>query len=111
MTVVEALFHVAPASRWSQLGPAEAYTDPSLDTEGFIHCSTADQLLSTLADHFGGIDRADLVVLEIDPGRLTWPLRWEAASPGGSACGSEVFPHVYGPIDRAAIVTSRPARE
>lgn len=106
--MTETVFHVSPRARWLHLGPDEPYTDPSLGTQGFIHCSTADQLGPTLAAHFSGIDRAHLVVLEIDPGRLSAPLRWEPA-PGAAEGRDQMFPHVYGPIDRVAIVSSRPA--
>jgi uncharacterized protein (DUF952 family) len=50
-----------------------------------------------------------LVVVEIDTALLTHELRFEAAAPiegGGTAHleAGESFPHVYGPIDLAAIL-------
>jgi uncharacterized protein (DUF952 family) len=50
----------------------------------------------------------ELLVLEIDPSRLTCETRYEAAAPiagGGSShlASAPQFPHVYGPIDREAI--------
>jgi uncharacterized protein (DUF952 family) len=50
--------------------------------------------------HYAAAD--DLLVLAIDPERLTHPLKAEPARSG------EVFPHVYGPIDRGAVVSARP---
>ena len=49
-----------------------------------------------------------LLLLRIDPTRLKSPVRYEAASPAPAAgtshvATSPVFPHVYGPIDNAAI--------
>ena len=52
--------------------------------------------------------RRDLIVLRIDVERLRSPVRYEApASPHpdfGAPAGGERFPHVYGPIDLAAVV-------
>ena len=45
----------------------------------------------------------DLVVLVVDPDRLTAPVRFEAMEPGG-----EEFPHVYGPIPVDAVVDVEP---
>lgn len=64
-------------------------------TEGFIHCSTAAQLVTTGRRHFAG--QSDLVVLEIDPDRLRWELRWEES-------GGEPFPHLYGPLSLDAVI-------
>ena len=69
----------------------------TLREEGFIHCSTRDQLPRTAAAFYAGLE--DLVVLVIDPARLDVPLRYEASEPGG-----EEFPHVYGPIPAEAVV-------
>ncbi|MDT0426000.1 DUF952 domain-containing protein, partial [Streptomyces evansiae] len=45
----------------------------------------------------------DLVVLVVDPARLTDPVRYEAMKPGG-----EEFPHLYGPLPVEAVVEVRP---
>lgn len=46
----------------------------------------------------------ELLLLCIDPGRLTSPVRDEDPGTG------ELFPHVYGPIDRPAIRAVHPMR-
>ena len=38
------------------------------------------------------------MVLEIDPDRLRWELRWEAS-------GDEHFPHLYGPLGLDAVIS------
>jgi uncharacterized protein (DUF952 family) len=65
-------------------------------TEGFIHCSTAAQLEASGRRHFSG--QTGLVVLEIDPERLRWELRWEES-------GGEQYPHLYGPLDLEAVIS------
>jgi uncharacterized protein (DUF952 family) len=57
----------------------------------------------------------DFLVLVIDPARLTAPLRDEPASPGDAVgrwrdlTSGHLFPHIYGPLNRDAIVEVRPA--
>ena len=76
---------------------AGKYQADSLVTEGFIHCSTAAQVEASGRRHFAG--QTGLVVLEIDPGKLRWELRWEGSSHGGA------FPHLYGPLDLDAVIS------
>ncbi|MFN8889124.1 MAG: DUF952 domain-containing protein, partial [Cyclobacteriaceae bacterium] len=71
------------------------YSVSSLETEGFIHCSTHDQIEGTLQRFFVG--QQNLVLLHIEPSRLNHPLKYEEAD-------GKMFPHVYGPINREAIV-------
>jgi uncharacterized protein (DUF952 family) len=42
----------------------------------------------------------------IDPARLTAPLKWERSGDELAA----LFPHIYGPIDRAAVQEVRAVR-
>jgi uncharacterized protein (DUF952 family) len=91
---VSRIFHLVTPQAWGP-GPAE-YRAESLDREGFIHCSFADQVAGS-ANRFHA-EAGELLLLHIDPDRLTSPLRTE---PSGSG---EPFPHVYGPINRPAVV-------
>jgi uncharacterized protein (DUF952 family) len=76
----------------------QPYRADSLASEGFIHCSFADQVARSANRFYAGAE--DLLVLHIDPARLTSPLREETSGSG------EVFPHIYGPINRDAVVTA-----
>lgn len=99
------ILHITTRAAWDAAVAAGApYEHPSLDTEGFVHCSTDEQLPGTLARYFAGSDPATLVALVIDPDRLVadTELRWEPAT------GGEAFPHVYGPIPLVAVVGVRP---
>ncbi|WP_018502176.1 DUF952 domain-containing protein [Parafrankia discariae] len=90
--------HLVSQADWSA-GP-DGYRPPSLDTEGFIHFSTPEQLLETANLYYRG--RSDLLLLVVDPDRLTAPLRWEPAA-GPADRGGALFPHLYGTIDPAAV--------
>ena len=100
----EPLVHLTERSLWEAAlvtGTYEMSTrGRTLQQEGFIHCSLRHQVPSVACFLYGAYDGPDdLVLLVIDPERLTAPVRFEAATPGG-----EEFPHVYGPIPVTAVV-------
>jgi uncharacterized protein (DUF952 family) len=91
------ILHITTAGEWEAARADGKYRAPSLETEGFIHCSTPAQVVH-VGDWFYR-DVPDLVLLCIDPGKLTSELMWEASS---DAFAGE-FPHVYGPIPVSAV--------
>ena len=94
-------FHLTPVEWWEAADPAEPLAAPSLETEGFIHCTTgADEMVATANRHYAA-DPRSFVVLTLDLDRLTSPWRVEDER--------RVYPHVFGPIDRAAILAVEPA--
>ncbi|QKE83390.1 DUF952 domain-containing protein [Arthrobacter sp. NEB 688] len=100
------LFHIAHAEQWEKaraLGRYEQSTHGlSLDEVGFIHLSTSEQWPGVLQRFYADVDD-ELVLLTIDPERLSSPVRWEA--PEGV---DEEFPHLYGPLDAGAVTATRP---
>lgn len=94
------ILHFCARDAWQHAQAHGMYHGDTLATEGFIHCSTADQVHVPANALVRG--RTDLVLLEIDPDRLTASLRWEPGDPNDPA--SMRFPHVYGPIPVAAVV-------
>ena len=91
------ILHITTAPEWEAAAATGEYRAPSLESEGFIHCSTPAQVVH-VGDWFYR-DVPDLVLLCIDPGGLTSELLWEASSE--SFAGE--FPHVYGPIPVGAV--------
>ena len=92
------IFHISTAPEWKAAEAAGEYRAPSLDTEGFIHCSLPTQVCHVADWYYRDID--DLVLLCVDPAELTSELRWEPST--DTFAGD--FPHVYGPITAAAVV-------
>jgi uncharacterized protein (DUF952 family) len=79
----------------------------------FIHCTGDAGLLLQVANLVYRQDTGDFLVLELDPTRLAAEVRWEAPEPPpppGSPLEGQRFPHLYGPLNREAIVAVRPAR-
>jgi len=100
--------HLATLSALRRDVRGESYAPPSLASEGFIHLTASPALtLQVAADYFANVAEP-LVVLAIDPARLVARLVFEAPAPiagGGTAhlASGERFPHVYGPIELAAV--------
>jgi uncharacterized protein (DUF952 family) len=92
------ILHITTDAEWQAARLDGAYRAGSLDGEGFIHCSLPTQV-THVADWFYR-DVPDLVLMCVDPGRLTSELRWE---PSADEFAGD-FPHVYGPIDLDAVV-------
>lgn len=96
---MQRIFHIASAAAWAT--PGDAYSGDTLESEGFIHCSTASQVLSVAHARFRG--RRDLVLLCIDPKRVALEIRYENLEGG-----DELFPHIYGPLEREAVLGAEP---
>lgn len=96
------ILHITTPAGWDDARRAGVVRPPSLATEGFVHCSTRDQLAATLARHFAG--SGPLLGLVLDQDRIAPALRWEESRPG------ERFPHVYSPIPLDAVVSVEPLR-
>jgi uncharacterized protein (DUF952 family) len=92
------IYHIVSKTDWETVRKSEFYQGDTLETEGFIHCSDAGQVVDVANFRFRG--RTDLLLLEIDPAKLTQPLKYED---GGDGDG-RLFPHVYGPIEVAAVL-------
>lgn len=91
------IYHITSKDAWLAAQAQNQYRAPSLETQGFIHCSTAHQVTRVADALFAR--RPGLVLLHIDPARLTVPVVYENLEGG-----TEAFPHVYGPIDLEAVV-------
>jgi len=90
------IYHITSTAHWDQQGLLAEFSEESLESEGFIHCSREEQIAGTLKRFFR--NRCDLVILKIDTSLLHVPMIYEAADDG-----SGFFPHVFGAIARRAI--------
>jgi uncharacterized protein (DUF952 family) len=89
------IYHIVLPDVWDNFHGA-LYEADSLDTEGFVHCSFDEQLDGVLRRYYS---KAPAVkILEIDATKLDSKLVVEPST------GGESYPHIYGPINRDAIV-------
>jgi len=99
--MVEPVYKICPEAALKearQHGRFDGSADDARD--GFIHLSARHQVAGTLATHFVG--QTDLVLIAIDPDRLGEQLCWETSR------GGELFPHLYGPLDLAHVISVQP---
>ena len=96
------IYHITSKSAWIAATRIGSYAADSLESEGFIHCSTAAQVLPVAEQFYRG--QTGLVLLVIDTARVEAPLKWEPSTPPPGVDESSTFPHVYGPIGLHAIV-------
>ena len=90
------IYHITTSTDWIAQQHSPTYEAASLATEGFIHLSQNEQVAGVLERYYQNVP--DLLVLHVDPAKLTADLRYEAAT------NNELFPHVYGPLNKDAIV-------
>jgi uncharacterized protein (DUF952 family) len=97
------IYHMCRYQEWRAAEAAGVYRGSSQDkADGFIHFSTASQIVESAARHRAGQD--DLMLLAVDPGQLGDALRWEKSR------GGQLFPHLYGDLPLEAVVTAEPLR-
>jgi uncharacterized protein (DUF952 family) len=102
------IFHICTRDAAVAARVTGEYRAPSLDSEGFIHMSQAHQVRGVLDAFYAG--QPDLVLLVVDPGLVTSPLRHEPPGPMPTAATlaqispDQLFPHIYGPLNADAIL-------
>jgi uncharacterized protein (DUF952 family) len=94
------ILHFCPRAEWEAAKAAGFYAADSLESQGFIHCSTPAQVAVPATALARG--RPDIVLLVIDESLLAKPVVWEQGDPPDP--GGMLFPHVYEPIPVAAVV-------
>ena len=99
------IYHITSRQAWKEARERGDYRAQSLETEGFIHCSTESQVVPVAEKYYTG--QRDLCLLVIEPSLLSSDLKWEPPSGGAPPPGvpeGDLFPHLYGPINLDAVV-------
>ncbi len=100
------IYHITPRTDWETAQQNGDYRPASLESEGFIHCSTDVQAASVANAFYSG--QTDLVLLVIDPECLSAKLQWDPpAHPDPAKAPPELrgdFPHIYGALNLDAVV-------
>jgi uncharacterized protein (DUF952 family) len=97
------IYHVTTEKEWSVYYNKDHYAPMAYEKEGFVHNCHLHQLNGVLDRYFAG--RTDLLLLLIDDEKLVSPVRHETGT------GNELFPHIYGTINKAAILKVISGRE
>jgi uncharacterized protein (DUF952 family) len=101
MTSDTVIYHMCRAEEWAAAQRSGLYPGSSQDAaDGFIHFSTAAQIVESAAKHRAG--QTGLVLLSVDAGRLGAALKWEPSR------GGQLFPHLYGSLPVDAVIAVDP---
>lgn len=68
--------------------------EDSLETDGFIHASPADELTRVANKYYS--DVVDVQVMVVTTAKVDAPVKWEPATGG-------LYPHIYGPLNMDAV--------
>ncbi|CBN55305.1 MULTISPECIES: DUF952 domain-containing protein [Kamptonema] len=88
------ILHITHRQQWEEAKQIQAYRGDTLETEGFIHCSTHQQLIKVANKFFFG--QKELMILCIDSDRVQSEVKYEEAD-------GDSFPHIYGPLNIDAV--------
>ena len=91
------IFHIATRKAFKGKEQAASYRPELFALEGFIHCSTAEQIIKVANARFRG--QTGLLLLCLDADRVKAEIRYENLEGG-----QELFPHIYGEINTEAVV-------
>ena len=94
------ILHIVPAAYWEASDETQPYEPEPFEREGFTHTTDGAQNLADVANRYYRSDPGAFVALVIDTKRVTAPIRYDD--------GSGIYPHIYGPLDREAIVAVVP---
>ena len=111
--MTDLIHHLAPAAEYNAAPADQPYVPASYAADGFIHCTQALSVLLEIANRFYRGVPGDFVILDLALDQLTSEVRFEAPTPPaapGSPLAGVSFPHIYGPINREAIIAVRSAR-
>jgi uncharacterized protein (DUF952 family) len=90
------IYKILSATEWRAAERTGVYSGSAVDQrDGFIHFSTAEQLIETAQRHFSG--QPDLVLVSVDAAALGDRLKWEPSR------GGALFPHFYGELATTAV--------
>jgi uncharacterized protein (DUF952 family) len=89
------ILHITQRSEWAAAKELGTYRGNTLDSEGFIHCSTIEQVVGSANRFFRG--QQDLVILVIDLALVQPEIKYEGAA-------DNLFPHIYGALNVGAVV-------
>lgn len=106
------ILHLVPSAEFRALADSAPYRPRQFDADGFIHCTVEADVLLGIANNFYKNVPGEFIVLVIDPARVTAPVKFEPPippPPPGSPLAAHLFPHIYGSLNREAIVETRTA--
>lgn len=87
----DTIYKVIDKDDWAAAKAVGEFAGAAIDIkDGYIHLSTADQVVETVKKHFGGQD--NLLLLSVATAGMGDDLKWETSR------NDQLFPHLYRPL-------------
>ena len=87
------IYHLVLADHWHSQDPTSPYLPSDFESDGFIHCTRGSNLLLQVANTYYQDTPGEFLLLMIDESQVSAEIKYENG-----------FPHIYGPLNRDAIV-------
>ncbi|MBE1205501.1 DUF952 domain-containing protein [Aminobacter carboxidus] len=99
--MTKTIYKICPEPMWRQAERNGIFEGAPVDlADGFIHFSTAEQVVETATKHFAGQDNLLLVAIAAE--RLGPALKYEVSR------GGALFPHLFAPLETKTAKWVRP---
>ncbi len=97
----QVIYKVVSEEVWQKAQEDGVFAGAEIDlADGYIHFSTAEQVVETVALHFAGREGLVLVAVSVDA--LGDDLKWEASRK------QQLFPHLYNELPMSAVRKTNP---
>jgi uncharacterized protein (DUF952 family) len=101
------IYHLVQEKDFRSRNDGQIYLPSNFDEYGFVHCALETSVLPVANDYYAHDDEK-LLLLRIEPKKLTSQTKYEPAAPEkgvstSHGTSSPLFPHVYGPINNSAV--------
>jgi len=93
---VSIILHITKREQWEKAKLKGVYRSDTLDLQGFIHCSTPQQIIKVANTLYHA--QRELVLLCIDTNKVQSEIKYESVK------SEELYPHIYGPLNTDAVV-------
>lgn len=91
--------HLTPVEVWASQYQQDEYLPEAFATDGLIHWTDSERLVIDVGNRYYTADPRDFCLLSIDVNSLTSRVVYE--DPGHD------YPHIYGPLNTAAVADVR----
>ena len=95
-------FHLVPQNYFDSLDRQVDYVPETFANDGFIHCTDGADEVAGTANRYYRSNPEPHYYLYIDKARVRAPIRYDAEP--------RIYPHIYGALNRDAIVAVRLAQ-
>ena len=100
--MTDVIYHLVPIDYWEAQPADRPYVPADFAREGFIHCTRGDEQIAVVANRYYRNDQREWLVLVLDEQAVTSEIKYEPGRDG------LLYPHIYGPLNREAMIEVLP---